>query len=60
MYGKSVDTPRLLYAMKDDSLVLGKSYKFKSGPWTEPVLKIKKEIENLLNIKIKYAQLNYY
>ena len=61
MYGKEIKTPRLLYAMRDDNIDITKSYKVTgSMVWSKPMMKLRDNVEKLCNIKIQYAQLNYY
>lgn len=61
MFGKKVNTPRLLYAMKDPQSDITKSYKVTdAADWTPLSLKLKKMIEKTIKKKITYAQLNYY
>ncbi len=61
MFGREVKTPRLLWAMKDDNFDIEKSYKTSgSSIWSKKMLKIKTKVENIINKKIKYAQINYY
>jgi len=61
MYGKSVKTPRLLYAMRDKDVDISKSYSVTgSMEWLPLVENIKKRIEKETGHSITYAQLNYY
>jgi alkylated DNA repair dioxygenase AlkB len=61
MYGKVVQTPRLLYCMRDKDFDVTKVYKVTdSMEWTKNMLKLKKMVEKKTNKIYSYAQLNYY
>ena len=61
MFGKDIKTPRLLWAMRDKNFDISKSYTVTdSSIWTKKIEKLKTEVENLIQKKIKYAQINYY
>lgn len=61
MYGKAVQTPRLLYCMRDKDFDVTKVYKVtESMEWTKNMLKLKKLVEKKTNKTYSYAQLNYY
>lgn len=66
MFGKPVNTPRLLWAMKDPGIDITKSYDVTdSSEWTSKLKAIKNKIETKLrkckfNEKFIYAQINYY
>jgi alkylated DNA repair dioxygenase AlkB len=61
MFGKAIQTPRLLYAMRDKNDDITDSYKVTgSMTWTKSINKIKKKIEKQIGLDIRYAQLNYY
>lgn len=61
MYGKNVATPRLLWAMHDSDGKVHDNYKVtKASEWTNEIKVLKEKIENKLNAKITYAQLNCY
>ncbi len=61
IFGKSVKTPRLLYAMRDKDVDITGSYKVTdSMEWLPEIETIKKKVEKVTGKKISYAQLNYY
>lgn len=58
---KRVDTPRLLWAMRDMDYSLENSYNITgSSIWTEPVASVRKSIFADFGIYARYAQLNMY
>lgn len=61
MFGKEVKTPRLLWSMRDENFNIGKSYNITgSSIWTEEIKEVKNKVEQIMNKKINYAQINYY
>lgn len=61
MYGKEINTPRLLYAMRDKNEDITKSYNVTgSMEWTSSMKEVRKKVEKVTKYKFKYAQLNYY
>jgi len=61
MFGKSIKTPRLLYAMRDKNIDITSSYTVTgSMSWIASVKKLRDRIEKFTGKKISYAQLNYY
>jgi len=61
MYGKEINTPRLLYAMRDKNEDITKSYKVTdSMEWTSKMKEVRNKVEKITKYKFKYAQLNYY
>ena len=61
MFGKSIKTPRVLYAMKDKDADITKAYSVTgSMEWLPAVEKLKNKIEKETGHSITYAQLNYY
>ena len=61
MFGKSVKTPRMLYAMRDKDLDISKSYSVTgSMEWLPSVELLKKRVEKATGKPITYCQLNYY
>lgn len=60
MFGKKVLTPRMQSWMADEGIDANLYQKQKQHPWTEPVLEIKKKLEEMLHCKFDYLLLNYY
>lgn len=61
MYGRDVQTPRLLWAMRDDGAEVNAKYKVTdSSPWTPELEAIKVRIEEKVGRALTYAQLNNY
>jgi alkylated DNA repair dioxygenase AlkB len=61
MFGKSVKTPRKLYAMRDKNVDIKSSYNITdSMEWSPLMKKLKDKIIKETGHKITYAQLNYY
>ena len=61
MFGKPVKTPRLLWAMRNESFDVPSSYNVTGNSiYSELVDKLKKKIENRTKHELNYAQLNYY
>jgi len=59
MYGKQVQTPRLLSCVADEDV--SESYKVtESFPFTEELRKVKEKLEEFCDCEFKYAQMNYY
>jgi alkylated DNA repair dioxygenase AlkB len=67
MYGRNVETPRMLSAMMNKSVDQKGSIWNENTEWVKTaknwsplVKKLKKKIEEQLNCKIQYAQMNHY
>jgi len=61
IFGKSVNTPRLLWAMRDEESMVNEKYTVTdSCVWTDLIKRVKIAIEHIINRKLTYAQLNYY
>ena len=61
MFGKPVKTPRLLWAMRNESFNVPSSYNITGNSiYSELVDKLKKKVEKKTKHELNYAQLNYY
>lgn len=61
MFGTPVKTPRLLWAMRNESFEVPESYNVTGNSiYSELVDKLKKKVEKKTNHVMNYAQLNYY
>jgi len=61
MFGKPVKTPRLLWAMRNESFNVPSSYNVTGNSiYSELVDKLKKKVEKRTKHEMNYAQLNYY
>ena len=61
MFGRPVKTPRLLWAMRNESFEVPESYNVTGNSiYSELVDKLKKKVEKKTNHVMNYAQLNYY
>ena len=61
MFGKPVKTPRLLWAMRNETFDVPSSYNVTGNSiYSELVNKLKKKIEKRTKHVMNYAQLNYY
>ena len=61
MFGKPVKTPRLLWAMRNESFDVPSSYNVTGNSiYSELVDKLKKKVEKRTKHEMNYAQLNYY
>ena len=61
MYGKSIPTPRLLYAMRDEDQDITNSYTVTgSMPWTPEIENLRNRITKKIGKRCRYAQMNMY
>jgi len=61
MFGKPLKTPRLLWAMRNESFDVPSSYNVTGNSiYSELVDKLKKKVEKRTKHEMNYAQLNYY
>lgn len=61
MFGKNVNTPRILYAMRDEDTDIRNVYTVTpSMVWTDSMRNLKKLVEQTTGKTFRYAQLNYY
>ncbi|CAF2496611.1 unnamed protein product [Rotaria sp. Silwood2] len=61
MYGKPVSLPRLQSWFAEEGLVVKELFqKQKQHVWTAPMLKLKAQLENQLDVKFDYCLVNLY
>jgi alkylated DNA repair dioxygenase AlkB len=61
MFGKDVETPRVLHAMRDKDTDISDVYDVTgSTVWSKEVKSLKKKVEKETGHTFRYAQLNYY